>query len=531
MSKSAEPRSPLADTRWVHSGPELREALEALRLRGWPAETLLTEGERRRLTVVEPAAGSTSGRLLLKHFRNLHGRRPASQLKRWLGRSSAEREFRALTRLRGRGLAIPEALGLGRLPNADWLLVLRHIEGRPLEDALASCGEASALLEVLGDAVADLHEAGASHGDLHIGNVLVTEKGPALLDFQAAGRAGPRAVLRDVGSMDFSLAHHGVAEPARACFRRAALRGREDALPRVEAFARRHRHGYYRSRTRRCTQPGRQYARTRVGEWKGMRMVDFSEQALESAIEAHRTALSRGGPSVLKCDHRSRVSCVSYADRELIVKEVTKGGLVRQLADTLRGSPARRAWIGGHGLGARGIGVARPLAFVELRDGLASRASMLVMEDLRPALPTGAFLGTGGTEEREAAIDALCELVVRLHDTRVVHGDLQAHHVYLSRGVEGMKAALIDLEGVRFPRRLRDAERVEALSELNASLADGLVSSRERREGFARYAAALPFRDGEQAALRQIVARSLERGHFWSGEDCEASVSVRPGAR
>ena len=45
---------------------------------------------------------------------------------------------------------------------------------------------------------------------------------------------------------------------------------------------------------------------------------------------------------------------------------------------------------------------------------------------------------------------------------------------------------------------------------------------------FARYAAALPFDRGSDAALRAVVAASLERRHRWTGRDCRLARE-RPG--
>jgi hypothetical protein len=70
---------------------------------------------------------------------------------------------------------------------------------------------------------------------------------------------------------------------------------------------------------------------------------------------------------------------------------------------------------------------------------------------------------------------------------------------------------LIDLEAVRFRRCASDAERVEELAQLDASIAAHLASAGDRREVFLRYARALPFRASEDDVLRQIGARSLAR--------------------
>ena len=73
---------------------------------------------------------------------------------------------------------------------------------------------------------------------------------------------------------------------------------------------------------------------------------------------------------------------------------------------------------------------------------------------------------------------------------------------------------------MRFPRRLSDERRIQALSELNASIEESRLPAALRCAGFERYARSLPFASGNDAALREIVRRSLAREQHWRGADC-----------
>ena len=74
---------------------------------------------------------------------------------------------------------------------------------------------------------------------------------------------------------------------------------------------------------------------------------------------------------------------------------------------------------------------------------------------------------------------------------------------------------LSDLEAVRFRTFLTDAERIEDLAQLNASIADALASADDRRAAFDRYAEALPFRASAGEVIQRITALSLARGHLF----------------
>ena len=511
------------DANWIHGAPALRERIDAALREDFRDAIVIAEYHRRRILVVstlEPS--SQSDELVIKHFRPAARQSLASVLKQRIGLAPALREWRNLGRLRSRGLHVPEALGVARMGSDEWLLVLARVEGQMLADALCDADrDAGALLAAVGSAVRDLHQTRTTHGDLHIGNVFVSATGPLLLDFAAAHRALPGDSVKDIGSLDFSFAHHGVPDSLRKRFRDAALGESAGGLQRVERSARAHGRRFHHSRCRRSLRPGRLYARAQLGNLRGMRRCDFSQHSLESAVAAHRHAIARGGPAVLKCDHRSRVSATVCDGKPVIVKEVTKGGVAKALADRFRGSPARRAWLAGVGLLARNIHAARPLAFLERIELAGASGSLLVLEDMRPARPAGAFLSCDSADDRGAAIDALCTLAIQLHDSQVVHGDLQSHHIYLRREADRMQAALIDLEGVRFPRTLSDAQRIRSLAELNASLPDDLVSGEERGRAFRRYVTALPFKANALQVLEAIVSQSRARAHFWNGADCD----------
>jgi tRNA A-37 threonylcarbamoyl transferase component Bud32 len=522
--------------RWRSGEAGVRAALERWLAAGagaGPGARVLRDNPRRR--IVQLAA--PGGDLLVKHFRVASGRHPwRERAKALLGRGQAEREERALRALRAAGVPVAEPLALGVLPGGDALLVLRFLDGVPLEDALAAPPrERRTLLLRLGAAVAALHRAGFVHGDLHLGNVFVAEGAPVLLDLQhARATRSPRPRLADLGQLDYSLWER-LGRADRLRLRAAALgvarpfdEGAGQALRAAGRAAERRAAQHARSRTRRALRPGRAFAAAQVGTLRGLRVRELGEGELGLLVAFHEAAQARGGEEVLKADGRGRLSRLDSGRRKVVVKETPARGAPRALADALRGSPGRRAWRAGHGLRARGIGAAQPLAFLEeRRRGLPGR-SLVVLEDLRPAPDA---LEASRTDP-EAALDALLRLVVRLHRRGVDHGDLKCTNVHLV-GPAPFRAELVDLEGVRFRSALPEAARLEALAQLNASLPDA-VPAAARRRAFARYCAALPFEGGRAAALAEVVARSLARRHRWTGAGCalaEGAATSRSSPR
>lgn len=506
---------------WQAGDETLRGPLEAA-IAGRHPSRILAENARRCVSLVAiPSHSDPAGAVALKHFRPRRASGPLQPAKRLVGQTAANREWRALGALAAAGIGAPKPRAWLRRGHEEWL-AMEFIAGQPFREVLLAADpvQRRELIEQLGSLVRQLHGTGIAHGDLHLGNVLYRESGgPVLIDWQRArlrNTVGLQA--RDLAALEFSFARNALGRSDRLRLRRSVLGPRQphDSLraagQRTDAFARDH----YRGRTRRCRNEGGGQTSFDEPLGRGMRIRDFAAEAVREAVAAHDAALRAGGTAVLKSDDRARVTRVSVAGHTLIAKEVTKSGLGRRLADPFRGSAARRGWIGGHGLRARRIGVALPVAWIDRRDHRGH--SVLLMEDLggQPCLELA--------PREQIDPDAILRLLLALHRRGVDHGDLQASHIF-----GRSEPRLIDLEGVRFPRRVSDDARLRALAELNASLPDASLPADERRELFRCYAAALPFRIPVERALREVIGRSLARQHAWRGLGCAlATEEVSP---
>ncbi len=514
------------ELRWLSGSPDIHAAVEGW-LRDEQAGEILRDNPRRRLIRIDRKDGAP---LLLKHFRTGTHHALRERVKGWLGRSPAEREARHLGNLQRAGVPVPEPLALGDTRGGDRFLVLPFLKGGAGVEALSDQFEKRAhQLQSLGEAVASLHRAGFAHGDLHAGNILFQEHGAILLDLQHARRSDQQADrIRDLGELDYSFWGRGsVADRMR--IRRAAL-----SLPssRTSDASERHllsqvgeaardkawRHG--ESRTRRLMKPGRLTASARNPRGRGLRWREFHDDAVGEALEAHEEALTSKTPAVMKDDPRSRMTRVSVGGRSVIVKEILSRSVTRSLADVVRGSGAKRGWRAGHGLRVRGLRAALPLAFIEQRRLGWPLRSWLVVEDLAPAVD----LLEQPAERRETLLRRLGPWLARLHARGVDHGDLKATHLFIETGGSQAEPVLVDLEAVRFLRRLPDSARRQALAELNASLPDDW-SGQERCRALRRYATTEPFDEPFERALEQIVEASLERKHRWKGNDCAVATS------
>lgn len=402
--------------------PDLAPILGSLDRAG-PAVVVREKSGRRRL-LRAPLAGDGSsaemgGSCFIKQFAARRpGRGPVRWLREWakrrLGLTTDQREWRALVRLHAAGVAVPEPLAHAELASGDRVLVTRYVEGCSLAEALnAPRRERDALLRAVGELVARFHTTGFVHRDLHRENLWVGKSGPLLLDLQLTlPRRSQRARLADLGELDRSL-ERVVPLTDRVRLRAAALglsrpfgAAARAALREVAAAAGERARAHYRSRTRRTLRAGRLYAPIGVGSAAGLRWRDTPEAAIHAAIaEAPATAGTRR---------------LARTDGGLEVRTWAEPGWLGAFGAALHGSPARRAWRGGHGLRARHIEAVVPLAFVEWRRfGLPFR-SALVTEAVEPRLVLADAAPLPGLAQ------ALTALLCALHGRGACHDRLDA---------------------------------------------------------------------------------------------------------
>jgi tRNA A-37 threonylcarbamoyl transferase component Bud32 len=354
----------------------------------------------------------------------------------------------------------------------------------------------------LADFVARLHDAGIVHHDFHASNVLLhldADDTPRLhlIDLHAVSLGRPldrKATRANLVMLNraFTL-RTSRAERFRFWRRYRSLRPVVPPARELEAQTHLSSQEFWSSRDRRSLVNNRYYRRLKSESITGHAVTDFAEGELAPLLTDPDAVFSRSDARLLKDSRSSTV-----AELELSVGGVLRRVIFKRFRVTawhdpwtalVRRSPAVRSWVWGHGLRERDLPTPRPLAvFHRIRNGLPCEGYLLTEKvenavGLREHLATITALPEPERRQRlRHLIDRIARLLRALHERGLTHRDLKAANILMA----GDEPRLIDLVGVRQPRRVSRRERVRNLARLNASFLDFPGLSRSDRLRFLR---------------------------------------------
>ncbi len=516
---------------WHAGEPDLHAAIEAAIARALAADRPLVANRRRTLYRLEPRALPA---MVLKIHHHDHRRRGLRALQRELARGlrrdPARREWRALERAYALELAIPRPRGWGRLGTADSFVVCDAVAGESLDVFLArqerelSPRDWEDLCRSLSREVRRFHAAGLAHGDLHAGNLRYVDGRVVLLDLQRTRTLDrERQRLADLARLEYSLERAGVSISRCQALRRAFGVGRE-----LDAARLRFERDHLRGRARKRLAKGRAWRAVRDVAGPGTR--GLRDRALDPAtlrqLLASPARFDRARP---RRGARVRVVASTIEGRRFVLKRIDTASTTRAVGDAIRGSAAARAFRRGQSLALVSDRVARPLAYLERRRlGLFPVRSWLVLEHVGEC-DLDAFEPADESDATHVA-ERLAAWLADGHAHGLGHRDLKGGNIRLTHRDGEIRFWLIDLEDLLPLAAIAESQRIEALSQLNASLADERFGLPARRAALARYRDRLPFERPPAEIEREIAQRSLARRHRWQGTGCRAVSPRAPSA-
>lgn len=521
---------------WQAGDPALHRSIERALARAFASSEPIHETARRSLyraaLAGDPSAPALATDIVGKVFHAKSGVRALpNAFKRRAGWSAAQREYRALVRANASGLPVPRPLAYGRAPSGAEVLVTAHVPGTALLEVLASetfdLARWNEIRPALAASLRDLHASGLRHGDLHGGNLRLSEGRVFLFDFQRARTLrGESDRLADLAQLEFSLLRAGASDAMCQMLRAELSVGAE-----LDAALIRFTRDHQRGRRRRRLRIGRDWRRIETGpRTRGVHLDTIDPELVASLYAATQSADQRDGTRatrVVEIRHtpRVRVHEIATPDRVFVAKQVVPGHVFRAVADRVRGSAGARAFRRGSADGLVSDRAARPLAYLdEPRDQpSAARGSWLLMErvgrqDLDRCVPEDA-------RQARRIARALGFWLAAQHASGLGHRDLKGGNIRLEIASDGSESQprfwLIDLQDLTGPAPVDEAARITALAQLNASLADEAFSAADRRAALDAYHARLPFHRPLEVIRREILQQSLARQHRFRAADCE----------
>jgi len=366
------------------------------------------------------------------------------------------------------------------------------------------CRARRRLAVALAELCATAHQAGVDHDDFHAGNVLVRLEtcpitgeddalpGLQLIDLPGVRLSRPLSWARSRASL--AMFNSGWWDCATSAdqwrfwkayvARRPELQlGRMEALQ-VVAATRRYSRRILAKRGKRTLRNNRDYYMMHRSRGKGHAvsdlpcsvvrgMLDNPEQWLHDAVESSGGAASVHGRTTVK----ARIP-MALGSEDVAIQRYRPVTWRESLLDNFRRSRAVRAWCWGHALLERGIATARPLAVCEVRRGAWRKEGYVVnqwIEDSVPLCDYGPHLArleprTRLLRRTQVAFH-LGRLIGGLHAWGIGHTDLRADHLLVVERDDDIELYLIDLDAVRFLRRVSRRVQAEELSRMATRLA------------------------------------------------------------
>ena len=361
------------------------------------------------------------------------------------------RERSGVLALARSGIRTPRLLWEGKTENSA-LLVFQYLpDGVDLNDWWSQSldlGERVKILEMVMEVMSSLHDHGVVQNDIHLGNFLFCDGKINTIDGDAVEQ-----------NSEAPLAEHASLKNLALFF--AQLYPRYDVLIGEALATYESERGWEMSRSRlrilkqtvlksRETRKRNYIAKTFRDctrflcrhTFKRFEVIDRGacSRELEDLIEDPDRFIESG--TILKTGNSSTVALVKLIDRSVVVKRYNIKNFRHGLGRAFRKSRAWLSWANAHRMEFLGIPALKPIALIENRLGPIRTTAYLITEFIEGP---DALSCLTGTENPVGQLESLVDILQKLSEVRVSHGDLKATNFVMSE----QGAVLIDLDAMK----------------------------------------------------------------------------------
>jgi len=369
-----------------------------------------------------------------------------------------QREERGIKVMGQRGILTPEILYSGPLDRGAGLAIILPFvthAATALEKWMAAGNkqERVKLLSLLMRILADHHQAGLIQRDLHLGNFLVKKEeiytldGSDIIIYRKS--VGCQKSLKNLGLLfaQFFPEYDELAEDCLSLYCQSRNFADDKNLlqqlkTQIAVQRRKRKKKKLQKIFRECSAVvARQVDKRRIlcgRNYFSEPMADFLADP-DCYLNGEKVELLKDGNS-------STVMRLKIGPADLVVKRYNIKDFSHGLKRSVVRTRASRSWENAHLLGFYGIKTAQPVAMVECCRGSVSRTSYFISEYVE-GVPCLDFLKNYhyADAEKEMAAEQLVDLLVKLQQLHISHGDLKASNiVFADQG-----PVLIDLDSMR----------------------------------------------------------------------------------
>ena len=392
------------------------------------------------------------------------------RLRAWLFGSKARTEWRNLQAALAKKVAVPQPVMLGEQGSTACCLLLRKIpDVRPLKEIAfgpLTFAARRAVAANLARLIAGLHRANILHRDCHFGNILSNSQHDLFVvdwyDCQIERRLSRRQLIENLAFLGNSFTFCAHTSDYLTFWREYCQamptwqRGESQLRSWSKQALARRRLDFWNDRVARCLKTGKYFERIELpisqtantktpphGHLLGM--CYYGDTQTRAALADLPNLIAHG--TVFK---NSRSSLVVRTDQG-VLKQYRRKKWRNLILDCFRRSRAKRAWLSGYDCLNRGIPTAKPLAFLEERQGLLLQTSYLLTEEIKQSQTLfdclrqcHALANAGSFARKGAVLEHLGRLLRLFHTRGLCHRDLKTTNFLVTDD----RIYLIDLDGM-----------------------------------------------------------------------------------
>ena len=368
-------------------------------------------------------------------------------------RRNSTREHLGVTHIQNTGVATPKLLWEGVISDGGVLLVFEFLPDAASLDMELQKFQVGRdrLVGKIMEVMAQLHDNGVVQRDIHLENFLLSEGACYTIDGagirkQSQQSLPERLSLRNLSLFfaQFSAELDDFVPPALTQYENARnwqhdKRRLNQLMIEIQRSREARKRSFLRKTVRDCTRfvSSSTFTRFMVCERK-----NFNYE-MRQVIQDPDRFVDSG--FILKSGNTATVSLVKLSDRSVVIKRYNVKGFFHGLKLAFRVSRARISWKNAFRLEFLGIPALKALALIENRLGFFGSKAYLIAEYIEGPTAWEFLRASHLTDNTSVEITALKDILTKLSESRICHGDLKATNFLMSQH----KPLLIDLDSMR----------------------------------------------------------------------------------